>query len=158
MASGIGHRLLAFLGDLQASTSWTVVPTNDSAAASRWRLAGSIWEATVIVDPSRWIGLEFEARDPVTGRRASYDIDTDLYDITQEREHDFANKIEREIIDFLENLRTGNVLRGNDGSRFVLVIPRGDVYVRVVRGRFVTSSTAPYDLVKRPGDDYVPVV
>jgi len=158
MTSAPGQRLLAFLGELQASTSWTVVPTIDSATASRWRLAGSTWEATVIVDHARWIGLEFDVRDPVTGRRASYGIDTDLYDIGQEQHRDFANSIERDIVDFLDNLRNGKVLRGNDGSRFVLVIPRDGAYVRVVRGRFVTTSTAPRGLAERPGDEYVPVV
>ncbi|WP_372672899.1 hypothetical protein [Amycolatopsis kentuckyensis] len=42
------------------------------------RLAGSTWRATVIVEPHRWLGMEFEAADPATGRGATDDIDTDV--------------------------------------------------------------------------------
>ncbi|OOC02813.1 hypothetical protein [Amycolatopsis azurea] len=143
-----GHRLLAFLRELEAV----------EIAESRWQLCGSIWRATVDVEPRRWLGLAFEALDPVTGKRATYDIDTDLYDLSQDEQREFAEEIERDIIEFLDNLRKGAMLRGNDGSKFVLVFPLDSSYVRVVQGRFMTSASSYPDLAAaRTGGDYVPV-
>jgi hypothetical protein len=155
----VGCRLHAFLADLQAATNWTVAVADRDTSASRWQIGGSTWDAIVVVDPQRWIGLEFEARDPVLGRRVGYDIDTDLYDITQDAERDFADEIERDIIGFLENLRKGRILRGKDGSRVVLVFPRNGFYVRVVKGRFATTATRHVDeSAARAGGEYVPVI
>ncbi|MEU4246714.1 hypothetical protein AB0F15_04815 [Amycolatopsis sp. NPDC026612] len=75
------------------TTGWTVVVIDEIGALSRWRLSGSTWRATVTVEPRRW-------RD---GQR------------------EFAEEIESDIIEFLDNLRKGVMLRGNDGSKFVLV-------------------------------------
>jgi hypothetical protein len=98
--------------------------------------------------------LEFEARDPVTGRRATYDIDTDLYDLSQDEQREFADEIERDIIEFLDNLRHGVMLRGNDGSKFVLVFPLNGSQVRVVQGRFMARASTHAGLTAA---DYVPV-
>ena len=158
MTSGAGHRLLEFLGELRATTGWTVVVTDEIGALSRWRLSGSTWQAVVTVEPQRWLGLEFEARDPVTGKRATYDIDTDLYDISRDDQREFAEEIERDIIEFLDDLRRGVVLRGNDGTKFVLVFPLDGSYVRVVQGRVMTSASTHADLAAaRKGGDYVPL-
>jgi hypothetical protein len=157
MTSGAGHRLLEFLGELQVTTGWTVV-IEESGALSRWRLNGSTWQAVVTVEPQRWLGLEFEARDPVTGKRTTYDIDTDLYDISQDDHREFAEEIERDIIEFIDNLRKGLMLRGNDGSKFVLVFPVNGSYVRVVQGRFTASASTHASLAAaRTGGDYVQV-
>ncbi|MFD2470035.1 hypothetical protein [Amycolatopsis silviterrae] len=142
--------LLVFLRELRATTAWTVV----ARSPSRWELAGQTWQATVTVDPRRWLGLEFAAWDPVTGKRATYAIDTDLYDLSQDKYREFAAEIERDITEFLDNLRKGAMLRGNDGAKFVLVFPLGGAWVRVVQGRFLTSASTRAAL---PAGDYVPV-
>ncbi|GAA1033782.1 hypothetical protein ABT279_18880 [Amycolatopsis sp. NPDC000673] len=147
--------LLDFLRELAATTAWTVVADDTPV---RWQLSGLTWQATVIVDPQRWLGMEFEARDPASGKRVTYDIDTDLYDISQERHREFAGDIERDIIEFLGNLRKGSMLRGTDGTKLVLVFPLDGSWVRVVRGRFLTSGSTHADLVAaRAGGDYVVV-
>ncbi|MEA5360168.1 hypothetical protein VA596_11530 [Amycolatopsis sp., V23-08] len=138
MTSAAGHRLLAFLRALPAATTWTVV-TDEIGDLSRWRLSGSTWRAVVDVEPRRWLGMQFEAWEPATGRRATYDIDTDLYDISRDEQREFAGEIERDILEFLGNLRNRAVLRGTDGSKFVLVFPQDGAQVRVVRGRFMTT-------------------
>jgi hypothetical protein len=158
MTSGVGNRLLDFLRELQVTTSWTVVVTEQAGTWSKWQLGGSTWQATVTVEPRCWLGLTFEARDPAAGRRATYDIDTDLYDISQDEQREFAEEIERDIIEFLDNLRKGVVLRGTDGSKIVLVFPLGGSCVRVVAGRFVSSASTHTDLAAvRTGGAYVPV-
>ncbi|MEV4053408.1 hypothetical protein AB0J55_19635 [Amycolatopsis sp. NPDC049688] len=152
-----GASLLGFLRELQATTPWTVVVT-EAGACAKWQLTGSTWQATVVVEPGRWLGLEFEARDPQSGRRATYDIDTDLYDISRDEHREFAGEIERDIIEFLGHLRAGAVLRGNDGPKFVLVFPLDGACIRVVRGRFLTKASTHADLAAaQKGGDYVPV-
>ncbi|WP_410646878.1 hypothetical protein [Amycolatopsis sp. cmx-4-54] len=148
MAAEAGDRLLAFLRELEAVR----------IAESRWQLDGSIWQAVVDVEPRRWLGLAFEAVDPVTGKCATYDIDTDLYDLSQPRQREFAEEIERDIIQFLDNLRKGAVLQGNDGEKFVLVFPLGNAYIRVVQGRFAGSASTYPDLAAAlAGGDHVPL-
>lgn len=150
-----GQRLRAFLRELQTTTTWTVVVDD---ASVRWQLSGLTWQATVIADPRRWLGVEFEARDPATGKLVTYDIDTDLYDISQENQREFAAEIERDIIEFLSNLRKGSMLRGTDGAKLVLVFPLDGSWVRVVRGRFLTSGSTHADLTAaRAGGDYAVV-
>ncbi|MEV6639279.1 hypothetical protein [Amycolatopsis sp. NPDC051371] len=157
MASRVGDRLLGFLRELQATTTWTVV-AEEAGTGTNWRLGGTTWHATVVVEPRRWLGLAFEARDPVTGRRTTYDIDTDLYDISRDKQREFAGEIERDIIEFLGNLVRGVVLRGNDGAKFVLVFPLDGFYVRVVQGRFLSSASTHAELAAaRAGGAYVPV-
>ncbi|MFE5507848.1 hypothetical protein ACFQ73_35110 [Amycolatopsis japonica] len=143
-----GRRLLAFLRELHV----------EEVAESRWELGGSDWRAVVDVEPRRWLGLAFEALDPVTGKSATYDIDTDLYDLTRDDQREFAQEIERDIIEFLDNLRKGAVLRGNAGSKFVVVFPLDGVYIRVVQGRFMGSASPYPDLTAAlAGGDYVPL-
>ncbi|MGW4522238.1 hypothetical protein [Amycolatopsis sp. NPDC004378] len=143
------HRLLAFLREHPAATV-----TERAGSCTKWQLTGSTWRATVVVEPGRWLGLEFEAREPATGKRATYAIDTDLYDISREDQREFADEIERDIVEFLGNLGKGALLRGNTGTRFVLVFPLAGAYVRVVQGRFMTSASTHPVL---PDGDYVPV-
>jgi hypothetical protein len=132
--------------------------TEESDSSPKWQLSGSTWQATVVVEPQRWLGLDFEVRDPVSGRRTTYDIDTDLYDISQDKQREFADEIERDIIEFLDNLRKGILLRGNDGAKFVLVFPLDGSYVRVVQDRFMTSASTHARLTDACiGGDYVPV-
>lgn len=158
MTSGVGDRLLDFLRELQLTTTWTVEVTEETDTWSEWRLGGATWQATVVVDPRRWLGLDFEARDQGSDRRATYDIDTDLYDISQDKQREFAEEIERDIVEFLDNLRKRLVLRGNDGSKFVLVFPLDGSYVQVVQGRFMSGASTHDDLAAaRTGGDYVPV-
>ncbi|MBE1577132.1 hypothetical protein ACFORH_08140 [Amycolatopsis roodepoortensis] len=143
-----GQRLLAFLRELQAV----------KVADSTWGFGGPEWEAVVDVVPHRWLALAFEALDPVTGKRATYDIDTDLYDLTRDDQRGFAEEIERDIIEFLDNLKRGAVLRGNHGKKFVLVFPLDGAYVRVVQGRFAGSASTYPDLATAlAGGDYVPL-
>lgn len=93
MASGVGGRLLDLLREVQVTTTWTVVVTEEADTWSK-------------------------------------------YDISHDNQRDFAEEIERDIIEFLDNLRKGAVLHGNGGSKLrALVFPLNGSYVRVVQGR-----------------------
>lgn len=159
MAVDPGLRLLDVLRGFRTSTPWTVRTVDGPAAGSSWQLAGSTWRAEVVVSPPRWLGLTFEAVDPETDRRIDYAIDTDLYDLSAERERGVADEVEGDIIEFLDNLARGHTLRGRDGASTVLVFPLGGSFVRVVRGRFLTRSSVHADLAAaQVGDGYAPVV
>lgn len=158
MAVEPGDRLLDVLRRLGSSTTWTVRATDGPDAGSSWQLSGSTWRAEVTVGPPRWLGLAFEAVDPATGRRIDYDIDTDLYDVSRDEQREFAEEVESDIIEFLDNLGAGRVLRGRDGADSVLVFPSGGSFVRVARGRFLTRSSVHADrAAAQAGGTYVPV-
>ncbi|WP_233157423.1 MULTISPECIES: hypothetical protein [Amycolatopsis] len=84
----------------------------------------------------------------MTGRSATYDIDTDLYDISLDDQREFAEEIERDIVEFLGSLRAKAVLRGNDGSNSCSSF----------QGRFMASVRTCADLAAgRAGGEFVPV-
>jgi len=138
MAIETGQALLGCLRRHSATATWRV---ETEAPESRWSLSGCDWDAKVIVDPLRWIGLEFEVVDPKTTRRITHHIDTDAYDISREEHHAFAREIEHDIVKFLDNLGDGNVLIGNEGTKLILMFPEGDSYRRLARGRFATTGS-----------------
>ncbi|MGX7826361.1 hypothetical protein ACTG9Q_14830 [Actinokineospora sp. 24-640] len=159
MAVEPGQRLLGFLREHRSTTSWSARVVEEPGAGSLWRLVGSTWRAEVSVRPPRWLGLTFETADPVTDRRIAYEIDTDLYDISREGQRGFAEEVESDIIEFLDNLVKGHALRGQDGANTVLVFPLGGSFVRVVRGRFLTRSSVHAERsAAQAGGAYTPVV
>lgn len=153
-----GDRLLGYLHDLSVGSSdWTVV-SEEYNGGSRWRLRGTAWSVDIVIEPLRGLGLEFELRDLETGRHVGYDIDTDLYDITRGEQREFVEGIERDIIEFVENLRRHTVLRGKEKSNVVIVFPLGGEYIRLVGGRFTTrSSIHSQESAARGGVSYRPV-
>lgn len=141
MANRSGDRLVEALRSLKATGRCMVQNPDERGAKSSWRLNGATWQAEVIVDPLRWLGLTFDAVDPATARNVHYAIDTDLYDISRPEQREFAAEIESDIIEFLGNLTNGRVLRGEQMSHAVLVFPRAGSFVRVVAKRFSTSAS-----------------
>lgn len=99
------------------------------------------WKAKVIVDPRRWIGLEFEVQEARTRRIVHYAIDTDLYDISQDTQQAFAEAIESDIVEFLSNLKRKAVLMRSEGSTLTVIFPQGSSYVSLSGGRFSTTAT-----------------
>lgn len=148
---GVGDRLLELLRELRATTSWTML-AEETATISTWRLAGVTWQATVVVDPARWLGLEFTASDPGSDCAVDYSLDTDLYDISDRRHREFADRTERDIAEFLQNLSKGEVLRGRDGPHMVLAFTLNGSHTRIVKGRFMTSTFVETRHGSHPGD------
>jgi hypothetical protein len=97
----------------------------------------------------KWLGVEFKLRHSGFW----YAIDTDLYDITQERNKKFAQDIENEIALFLSNLSNGKILF-SDGSLFVIPTLTGYVIA-------TPSSRSTYDkpldeIAEAHGRDFQP--
>lgn len=154
-----GKRLTEALITLKASARCLSRSVGDSGLTSSWQLNGLTWKAEVIVEMSRGLSLTFEATDPDTDRTVNFEIDTDLYDISQPRHRAFAEEIERDIIEFIGNLTEGKIRRAQSPSGLVLVSPLAGAYVRVAKGRFLISSS-----IHRQENDalgagnYVPVI
>lgn len=153
MVEAPGQRLLSFLQSLDEATGWAVAE-EATDQGSCWRLGGLRWNARIIVDPKRWIGLTFDLHDPATGRDIHYAIDTDLYPIDGAQD-DFAGEIETDIVDFLRHLKDGAVLQTVDRGDSVLLIPKDAAFVRITRGRVLTSRDQIEQL--NPDGDYSPV-
>ncbi|WP_447761650.1 hypothetical protein [Sphingopyxis panaciterrae] len=158
MANEPGHRLIEALEMLEAAARFAVQSPDHLGVASNWRLSGETWQAEVIVDPLRWLGLTFDAVDPATARKVHYAIDTDLYDISRPEQREFADEIESDIIEFLDNLTEGRMLRGEQTSDAVLVFPSAGSFVRVVAKRFsTTASRHDRESEALAGGSYAPV-
>lgn len=98
------------------------------------------YEVEVIVDPVKWLGLEFVLYSS-DGKTLSYDIDTDQYNIGDPDEREFADDIESQIINFLEHLMNHTILIGSKGRKLMMIIPEDDGYTLISRGRFLTSGS-----------------
>lgn len=159
MSSQIGQRLLAVLAELQTGSRWSIIPNMDSDSGSRWHLRGTTWKSEVIIRPKSWLGMTIEVAHPDNNQRVTYAIDSDLYDISRDKERAFALNIESAIIEFIVNLDRGQVLSGRSGNKFGLVFPSGGSFTRVVAGRFATTASthARLDDAKL-GGTYFPVV
>lgn len=85
--------------------------------------------------PPKWIGLEFYWHEGEKDE-LGYQINTDLYDLSESRNELFANEIEDQIVDFLEILKEGRLLVGVKKHKEALIIPFKDDPVLLKRGRF----------------------
>jgi hypothetical protein len=138
MRTAHGERLLGLLRETERTSDWHCVATR-KGSAEFWMVSGLTWTVELHVDPLNWIGLSFESTG--SGGPVTYDLDTDLYKLTDERNDAFVEKIELGIVEILNNLRRRLVLRGMDGSKPFLLFPLDGQYVRVVKGRFATTAT-----------------
>jgi hypothetical protein len=85
----------------------------------------------------KWLGLDFV----LTGSKLWYPINTDLYDITQEKYKKFAKEVESNIVSFLDNLKNGKFKIAYQNSRPMLLIPVKDEYILLKQGRFLSSKS-----------------
>jgi hypothetical protein len=83
--------------------------------------------------------LEFTLVGDGNSPELRFQIDTDLYDISDSRQGWFATEIEDEITSFLEALAAGQVRVSRRRGKSAVVFPTGEGYVRVERGRMLTS-------------------
>ncbi|HEX5596035.1 MAG TPA: hypothetical protein VFX61_08480 [Micromonosporaceae bacterium] len=104
-----------------------------------YEIIGSRCRAKVIVDPSRWFGLEFVLLDAAGRLCLAYYIDTDLYDISKAQNQEFAADIEEEIAEFLEALAAERICIGKVRGKLAMIVPSGGEFLRVERGPVFSS-------------------
>lgn len=93
-----------------------------------------------ILISTKWLGLEFELLDLKGDLLLTYDIDSDLYDISQPKEKPFADEIENRISFFLEELEMGMILVGQTSGRPAMIVPAPEGATLVSKGKFMTKA------------------
>jgi hypothetical protein len=103
------------------------------------------YRAEVVVNPKRWLGIEFDLLGEGGSRVLHYRVDTDLYDISQPKHHWFADEIETDIVLLLEALAQKQLLVDLSSPRARMVVPSADGPVLIRKLRFGATAT-PYDV------------
>ncbi|GAA4907246.1 hypothetical protein LX16_3249 [Stackebrandtia albiflava] len=105
--------------------------------------SGGGLEAIVIWQPGRWLGLDLSIRlpgEPV----AYYWIDTDLYDVSKPEQADFLREVAADIVALLGMIARRTLPVGRWRGRPAFVVPDGERFRRVVRGR-IGCAAAGFD-------------
>ncbi|MEU1602101.1 hypothetical protein [Micromonospora matsumotoense] len=139
MSRRVGARIAAFFAGVQHDLP-SLVQMLRVGSEDTFLMSGRRYRVEVKVDPLRWMGLNFELLDAVGARCLNYEIDTDLYDISEPGQREFALGIEDDIVAFLDALVAGSVRVGQVKGKTVMVVPGATGFYRIERGRFLTSS------------------
>ncbi|MFF5262694.1 hypothetical protein ACFY4C_27500 [Actinomadura viridis] len=124
----------------------------------RYEARRNAYRLSVIVDPRRFIGLEFDLLAEDGSVLLGYAVDTDLYDISRPAFAALAMDVESDIVLFLDALADGRILlrRARPPS---MIVPTADGLRVLRRARFGMTTGGPYrdgmDVAARSG--FVPV-
>jgi hypothetical protein len=137
-AAGPADRIAAAVGRLRACTDAVNVVVEGSVV--RYEVAHPLYTVAVHVDPTRFLGLEFDLLGPDGSVRLHYFIETGRHDISQPAHAWYASATATDIILFLDALAEGRVLIRVDRRRAAMIIPTAVGSRIVKRGRLWTST------------------
>ena len=132
------ERIAAAVGRLSASGVAVDVSAQDPA--TRYEATRPAYRMQVYVDPSRFIGLEFDLLDVDGSVRLHYFVDSGRYDVSQPRYAWYLSAIATDVVLFLEALADGGLLAKVEGRRASVIVPTGGGSLLVSRGRIWTSA------------------
>lgn len=98
------------------------------------------YKLELVVNPTRWLGLDFITKDNQGKVQLAYSIDTDLYPISNPDQEWFADEIESDIVKFLALLENNEVMVGKVKGRPIMIFPCENGYRFVKKGRFFIAS------------------
>jgi hypothetical protein len=104
-----------------------------------YTVAGAMFTLTVIVKPQSWLGLVLGVTAWPGSSSVTYEVDTDLYDISNPKNASFGSDIEGEIVSVIDGLGSGSIKVGRLRNKNSVIIPSGEYSVVITAGRFVTS-------------------
>lgn len=105
-----------------------------------YMIKGQNYQAEVIINPKKWIGMNFNVSEGGEGKNLTYSLDTDLYNISDLQHREFAKEIENDIASFLKLLGEKRIMKGTVNGRPSLVVPEKDGYSLIKAGRLFTSK------------------
>lgn len=148
-----GSKIVEKINELEKSGVAVVRKLSDKDGL--YDIEGEGFRAKVKIEPEKWLGIELSVQSRDHSETLTHTVDTDLYDISDPDEQLFATEIEDDIVDLLNNLLDGRVLIGeNKSGRFVAIIPTGDYFQYIKKGKLFVSSRIYTDLdqAKSNGD------
>jgi hypothetical protein len=142
MGGGPGHgpseRISAAVGRLRARG--VAVAESVQGTATRYEANRPAYHVLVYVDPSRFIGLEFDLLGTDGSVRLHYFVDTGRYDVSQPRHTWYLSATATNVVLFLGALADGDLLARVERRRASVVVPTGGGLLIVNRGRVWTSA------------------
>lgn len=158
MERHIGSRIIEVMESLSPGGSLTVRRGTEDGDQV-FEIVGDRCRVEVRVNPVRWLGLSFALSGDRGPRSLLYDIDTDLYDVSQPKNREFALEIEDEISDFLEALVNCQITVRESGGKLAIVVPVRGGFRRIERGRVFTTSKDYDQLAKaQAGESFGPLL
>jgi len=112
------------------------VEATTEAGATTYLVERPTSGAKVVVDPVRWLGLDFDLLAQDQSVVLKYGVDTDLYNISLPKYRWFADEIETDIVLLLDGLAQGMILVNRTSQRPSMIVPSGEGPVLVRRLRF----------------------
>lgn len=103
-------------------------------------------EVRVVIDPDVWLSLSCNFITDPNRESVYYEIDTDLYDLTSSKFQSLARETEADIVTFLEAIGTGRIYARSVRRRDEVVFPVVGGFVKLRKGRWLTSSKTYIDL------------
>lgn len=94
------------------------------------------YRAKIVVDPARWLGVEFVLLSQDRVADLAYWVDTDLYKISLDKYRWFAVEIETDIVLLLDGLVQGKVFVDRTSPRPSMIVPSSDGPLLIRRRRF----------------------
>jgi hypothetical protein len=124
------------------------IPVREStqAGATTYLMERPTYRAEVIVNPARWLGLQFDLLGQDQSALLKSGVDTDVYNISLPKYRWFAEEIEADIVIFLEGLAQGEILVNTASRRASMIVPSGEgpmVGPGKRRYRHLARATAP---------------
>lgn len=106
------------------------------AGVTTYHVEGPIYRAKIVVDPARWLGVEFVLLGEDRVVDLGYWVDTDLYNISLDKYRWFAVEVETDIVLLLDGLVRGKVFVDRTSSRPSMIVPSSDGPLLIRRRRF----------------------
>ena len=122
------------------AASGVAVDVSVEGPATRYEATRPGYRVQVLVQPSRFIGLEFDLVDPDGSVRLHYFADTGRYDVSQPRHAWYLSATATDVVLFLDALAEGDLLAKVERRRAELIVPTGAGPLIVARGRVWTSA------------------
>jgi hypothetical protein len=133
-----GERIADAVGRLRSRG--VAVDESVQGTATRYEATRPAYRVLVLVDPSRFIGLEFDLLGADGSVRLHYFADTGRYDVSRPEHAWYASAVATDVVLFLEALADGGLLAKVERRRVSLIVPTGNGLLVVKRGRVWTSA------------------
>ncbi len=88
----------------------------------------------ITINPKKWLGLVFVWQYDNRAKSLEYSIDSDLYPIANPDQHEFAQGIETDILNFVKALYDNKILVGRIKKKPAIAIPVDGGFYTVTKG------------------------
>jgi hypothetical protein len=112
------------------------VEATTRAGVTTYLVERPTYRAKIVVDPARWLGVEFVLLGHDRVVDLGYWVDTDLYNVSLDKYRWFAAEIETDIVLLLDGLVQGKVFVNRASPRPSMIVPSSDGPLLIRRRRF----------------------